>query len=118
MRRYRAKVRDARDRVFAPSVQQTVTATTAEVTRAILPALAELRGIPAELAELPELTELRRILPELAELRRILADQGDAADEVAEALGRTLTRLSAEVSDLGAEVVRLRARLDHLDTRP
>jgi hypothetical protein len=78
--------------MFAPSVQETVSGTAAEVSR--------------------------RLLPELAELRRIIGDQGDAADEVAEALGRTLTRLSAEVTDLAAEVVRLRERLDRSDSVP
>lgn len=89
---YRARLRQTRDRVFAPSVQHTVAGTAAEVNRSLL--------------------------PELAELRRILGDQGDAADEVAEALGRTLARLSAELTDLGAEVVRLRQRLDQLDAEP
>ncbi len=37
---------------------------------------------------------------EVAEVYRILGQQSDAADEVAEALGRTITRLSAEVSRL------------------
>jgi hypothetical protein len=37
---------------------------------------------------------------ELAEIYRILNQQSDAADEVAEALGRTITRLSAEVARL------------------
>ena len=88
---YRAKAREARDRVFAPPVHETVTGTVSGVNQSLL--------------------------PELAELRRILSDQGDAADDVAEALGRTLTRLSAELADLTTEVVRLRERLDHFDQR-
>lgn len=85
-------MRAAHSRLFAPSVRSTVAGTATEVNRSLL--------------------------PELAELRRILGDQGDAADEVAEALGRTMTRLSAEVTDLTEEVVRLRERLDRLDARP
>jgi hypothetical protein len=79
---YRARVRGARDRVLAPSVQQT----SSEVGRILL--------------------------PELAELRRILGDQGDAADEIAEITGRTLTRLSDEIADLRAAVTVLQERLD------
>lgn len=82
---YRAHVANARERVFATSVAQTVTRTTDEI--------------------------LKAVLPELAELRRILGDQGDAADEVAEITGRTLTRMAAEVADLHAEVAALRAEV-------
>jgi hypothetical protein len=38
---------------------------------------------------------------DIVELTRMLRMQGDAADQVAEALGRTLARLSAEVDVLG-----------------
>jgi len=41
------------------------------------------------------------------ELRRILGDLGDANDQVAEALGRSLTRLSAETEALHEELRRL-----------
>lgn len=78
----RSKLRATRDRLVTP-----VAAATAE--RAVQPVLAQ-----------------------TAELRRILGDQGDAADEVAETLGRTLTRLSAEVTSLAEEVAQLRDRLD------
>jgi hypothetical protein len=44
---------------------------------------------------------------ELAELRRIVVTQGDAADQTAEVLGRTLTQLSEELA-------RLSERLDLL----
>lgn len=86
---YRTVVRDVRGRVFATPVQETIDGTASEVER--------------------------RLQGEFREIRRILGDQGDAADEVAEVLGRTITRLSTEVAELTAEVVRLRERLDRLD---
>jgi predicted transcriptional regulator len=82
---YRARARDVRDRVFAPSVHQTAAEASSEVAKTIL--------------------------PELAELRRILADQGDAADEIAEITGRTLTRLHDEIADLRAELGALHVAL-------
>ncbi|MGH9114420.1 MAG: hypothetical protein ACRDWW_01185 [Acidimicrobiales bacterium] len=57
----------------------------------------------------------RRLGPEFAEVRRILGDQGDAADEVAEILGRTIAKLSVELEDLAVEVARLRDRLDGIE---
>jgi hypothetical protein len=42
----------------------------------------------------------------------MLRQQGDASDEVAEILGRTLARLGAEVEALSQAVERLEARLD------
>ena len=47
----------------------------------------------------------------IAEIERVLGDQGDAADEVAETIGRSLTRLSAEITALTAEMDRLNQRL-------
>ena len=82
---YRARARDVRDRVFAPSVHQTAAEASSEVARTLL--------------------------PELAELRRILSDQGDAADEIAEITGRTLSRLHDEIADLRAELAEVRAAL-------
>ena len=41
------------------------------------------------------------------ELRRILGDVADANDQVAEAIGRSLTRLSAETEALHEELRRL-----------
>ncbi len=41
------------------------------------------------------------------ELRRIIGDLADADDQVAEALGRSLTRLSAETEALHEELRRL-----------
>ena len=49
---------------------------------------------------------------EIADLRRVIGDHGDAADDVAEVFGRTLTRLSAEVSALSDELARVRSLLD------
>lgn len=51
----------------------------------------------------------------IAEIERILGYQGDAADEVAETTGRTLTRLSSELSALTAELARLNHRLERLE---
>ncbi|MBO0693062.1 MAG: hypothetical protein J2P58_09210 [Acidimicrobiaceae bacterium] len=60
--------------------------------------------------------EVAAILPgvraENAEVVRMLRQQGDASDEVAEILGRTLARLGAEVDALSQAVERLQARLD------
>ncbi|HET9077730.1 MAG TPA: hypothetical protein VFN68_12430 [Acidimicrobiales bacterium] len=46
---------------------------------------------------------------EMKELARMLRQQGDAADEVAETFGRTLTRLSSEIESLGAALRDLQA---------
>jgi len=51
----------------------------------------------------------------MAEIERILGYQGDAADEVAETIGRTLTRLTSELTALTAEVARLNERLERLE---
>ena len=55
------------------------------------------------------------VAPEFAELRRIFGDQGDAADQVAETLGRVLTRLSGDLASLAGEVSRLHERLDRME---
>ena len=55
-----------------------------------------------------------RVSARIAEVERILGDQGDSADEVAEIIGRTLTRLSAEVTGLSSEIALLRERLEQL----
>jgi glycosyltransferase involved in cell wall biosynthesis len=55
-----------------------------------------------------------RVAARIDEVERILGDQGDAADEVAEIIGRTLTRLSAEVTALASEVALLREWLEQL----
>ncbi|MGH9077772.1 MAG: hypothetical protein ACRDY0_10035 [Acidimicrobiales bacterium] len=88
---YRERARQARDRLFAGPVQATVSETAGQISSAILPALAD--------------------------LRRIVADQGDAAGEVAEVMGRAITRLSGEVEDLVAEIGRLREHLDRVESR-
>lgn len=85
---YRTVARDVREKVFAVPVHDTISGVADEVER--------------------------RLGPEMAEIRRILGDQGDAADEVAEVLGRTLSRLADQVDLLASEVVRLRQRLDHV----
>lgn len=71
-----------------------------------------LGGLLREVAE----DAVQRICDRIGNVERILADQGDAADEVAETIGRTLTRLSAEVESLAIEVLRLRERLDRADS--
>jgi hypothetical protein len=79
------QLRRVRDKWFEAAVRDTAAATAAEVA------------------------------PEFAELRRILGDQGDAADQVAETLGRMLARLSGELSTLAGEVSRLHDRLDGIE---
>lgn len=70
-----------------------------------------IRQVAAETAE----RSVSEIGARIAETQRILADQGDAADEVAETIGRTLTRLSAEVTALSSEVEQLNQRLERLE---
>jgi hypothetical protein len=48
---------------------------------------------------------------EMGELARMLRQQGDASDEVAETLGRSLARLGAEIDVLSKAVERLEDRL-------
>jgi hypothetical protein len=55
---------------------------------------------------------------EMVEVARMLRQQGDAADEVAETLGRTLARLSAEVETLAEAVSRLDRALEAVSDRP
>jgi predicted RecB family endonuclease len=61
---------------------------------------------------LTEICELRdrtaeTLRVEFTEIHRMLRQQGDASDEVAEILGRTLARLGAEVEALSEAVDRL-----------
>jgi hypothetical protein len=58
---------------------------------------------------------LEALTPDLADLRRILVDYGDAADQVADTLGRVLARMTGEVESLAEEVTRLHERLDKLE---
>jgi len=53
---------------------------------------------------------VRNLHAEMVEVARMLRIQGDADDELASTLGRTLLRLSAEVEELAAAVGRLRAQ--------
>jgi hypothetical protein len=57
-------------------------------------------------------SENDKLRKDIVELTRMLRMQGDAADQVAETLGRTFTRLSAEVESLSTAVVQLRAGAD------
>ncbi len=59
---------------------------------------ADIGGLRADIGGLNEGVEGLR--SDLVELNRVLRMQGDAADQVAEVLGRALTRLSAEVEIL------------------
>jgi len=54
--------------------------------------------------------EAAALRSDVAELTRMLRMQGDAADQVAEVLGRTLTRLSSELEALGGTIEMLQAR--------
>jgi hypothetical protein len=60
-------------------------------------------------------SEFAELRVTLGELRRILGDQGDAADEVAETLGRVLGKLLSEVSLLQEDVARVHERLDKME---
>lgn len=58
---------------------------------------------------------VQQVVARIGDVERVLGDQGDAADEAAEVFGRTLARLSAEVTALSAELTRLRELLDRSD---
>ena len=53
---------------------------------------------------------------EISELRRIVVNQGDAADQTAELLDRSLSLISAELSQLSDRVDRL--ALEHSRSHP
>jgi len=72
-------------------------------------------GLVRQIAKDTAEESVGRISAHLVEIERIIADQGDAAGEVAEVIGRTLTRLSAEVAGLTAELSRLNERLERLE---
>jgi hypothetical protein len=72
---------------------------------------ADLRRQITELGEHTVEAILTGVRAENVELTRMLRQQGDASDEVAEILGRTLARLGAEVEALSQAVERLEARL-------
>jgi hypothetical protein len=57
--------------------------------------------------------EMDVLRTDYVELTRMFRMQGDAADQVAEALGRTLTRLTAELESFGGGLEELE---DHLET--
>jgi len=107
IRNARSKLRSRAARVMQPSF---------DGLQARLEAVAEAQhdSLSRELTQLR--AEVAAILPgvraENVELTRMLRQQGDASDEVAEILGRTLTRLGAEVEALSDAVERLEARLD------
>jgi hypothetical protein len=84
-------------------IQSTVELTVAATPAAVAPQFAELR------------TSLGELGTTVSELRRILGDQGNAADEVAETLGRVLGKLLSEVSLLQEDVSRLHERLDKME---
>jgi hypothetical protein len=78
-------LRRARDRWFAAAVRDTAAAT------------------------------VDALAPEFADLRRVLGDYGDAADQVADTLGRVLARLTGQLESLAEELARLHERLDRLE---
>ncbi len=57
--------------------------------------------------------EMDALRADYVELTRMFRMQGDAADQVAEALGRTLTRLTAELESFGGGLEELE---EHLET--
>ena len=68
-----------------------------------------------ELASLHD--EVAELGSAIVELTRMLRMQGDAADEVAEMLGRAFTRLSAELETLSSAVQALDRRLVEMPAR-
>jgi hypothetical protein len=61
--------------------------------------------------------EMDALRGDYVELTRMFRMQGDAADQVAEALGRTLTRLTAELESFGGGLEELEEHMetDHAD---
>jgi uncharacterized FlaG/YvyC family protein len=78
-----------------------------------------IREISALTAELSAKfsAEMDALRADYVELTRMFRMQGDAADQVAEALGRTLTRLTAELESFGGGLEELEEHLetDHAD---
>jgi len=76
----------------------------------------EIIGLTAELSEKFS-AEMDALRTDYVELTRMFRMQGDAADQVAEALGRTLTRLTAELESFGGGLEELEEHLetDHAD---
>jgi proteasome assembly chaperone (PAC2) family protein len=76
----------------------------------------EADGLTAELSEKFS-AEMDALRTDYVELTRMFRMQGDAADQVAEALGRTLTRLTAELESFGGGLEELEEHLetDHAD---
>jgi chromosome segregation ATPase len=63
-------------------------------------------------------SEVEGVRSDLVELNRVLRMQGDAADQVAEVLGRTLTRLSAEVEVLSGALENARTLTEGSSSGP
>lgn len=100
------RLRSVGFRYLAPILSQYSSQTTDEVSRIVTEKVsAEVSAqVTARVTQ-----DLRGALrAEMVEVARMLRQQGDAADEVAEALGRTLVRLSAEVEELSEAVRDLR----------
>jgi hypothetical protein len=76
----------------------------------------EISALAAELSARYS-AEMDALRADYVELTRMFRMQGDAADQVAEALGRTLTRLTAELESFGGGLEELEEHLeaDHAD---
>lgn len=104
------RLRSVGFRYLAPILSQYSSQTTEEVSRIVTEKVsAEVTTkVSAEVTARVTQDLLGALRAEMVEVARMLRQQGDAADEVAEALGRTLVRLSAEVEELSEAVRDLR----------
>jgi hypothetical protein len=88
-----------------PRLKQTLRAV---LNRYFVPSIG---GVPTEVTD-----SLDAIRKDLVEIQRMIRQQGDAADQVAEILGRTLARLSVEVADLSETLARAEDRSGRIET--
>ena len=102
---WKAPLRNARSQAVRPVITEVSEAVSTAVSAQVTQGVTE--GVTADLTG--------RLRVEVVELTRMLRQQGDAADEVAEALGRTLARLSAEIESLATAVANLERRLADAD---
>jgi hypothetical protein len=104
----------------ARGVRELVTTSVVDEARAIREEARYARAATeSELADLRTdvASVVEALRSEIVELTRMLRMQGDAADQLAETLGRTLARLSGEVEALGEAVQALDARLEGTPSR-
>lgn len=86
-------------RYLAPILAQYSAESTAEIARVVTEAVTA--RVTADVTAQVSRDLVGALRAEMVEVARMLRQQGDASDEVAEVLGRTLVRLSAEIDELG-----------------